>query len=75
MFRNIFNYTLIASTIRLSTPLILAALGGLYSEPGQVSRRSAGAVDGALLCQQVDHHRRCATGAQGRALRRATGAH
>lgn len=32
MFRNIFNYTLIASTIRLSTPLILAALGGLYSE-------------------------------------------
>ncbi len=32
MFRNIFNYTLIASTIRLSTPLIFAALGGLYSE-------------------------------------------
>lgn len=32
MLRNIFNYTLIASTIRLSTPLILAALGGLYSE-------------------------------------------
>ncbi len=29
MLRNIFNYTLIASTIRLSTPLILAALGGL----------------------------------------------
>lgn len=31
-FSIIFNYTLIASTIRLSTPLILAALGGLYSE-------------------------------------------
>lgn len=32
MLRDIFNYTLIASTIRLSTPLIFAALGGLYSE-------------------------------------------
>lgn len=28
----IFNSTLIASTLRLSTPLILAALGGLYAE-------------------------------------------
>jgi simple sugar transport system permease protein len=36
MFRDIFNYTLIASTIRLSTPLILTALGGLYSERGGV---------------------------------------
>src|SRR5262245_34752682 len=36
MFSNIFNYTLIASTIRCSTPLILAALGGLYSERGGV---------------------------------------
>jgi len=32
MSKNIFNYTLIASVLRLSTPLILAALGGLYSE-------------------------------------------
>ena len=32
MLKDVFNYTLIASTMRLSTPLILAALGGLYSE-------------------------------------------
>lgn len=32
MLKNIINYTLIASVLRLSTPLILAALGGLYAE-------------------------------------------
>lgn len=36
MLGDILNITLIASVIRLSTPLVLASLGGLYSERGGV---------------------------------------
>jgi simple sugar transport system permease protein len=58
--KNIFTLALIASTIRLATPLILAALGGLYSErSGIINIALEGLMlAGAFTAAVVTHYSR-----------------